>query len=111
MLNYDKLGTLIKESGKTKTFLCKQIGKPPYYLRDVIRQRTSIPMVYQRILARELNTTVEYLNDEEEKEKPATEVTGDDVVTNEILGLLSDLDQEGKRKAKDYIKYLKSTME
>lgn len=111
MFNYDKLNNLIKVSGKTKTFLCRQIGREPYYLRDVFRQRTTIPMEYQQILARELGTTVEYLNDEEEKEKPATEVTGDDEVTNEILDLLGDLDQEGKRKAKDYIKYLKSTME
>lgn len=110
MFNYDKLADLIKASGKTKTFLCKQLGREPYYLRDVLKQKTAVPYEYQVILAKELNTTVEYLNDEETK-KPATEVTGEDEVTNEILGLLGDLDQEAKRKAKDYIQYLKSTME
>ena len=72
MFNYDKLKTLIDESGKTKTFLCKKLGREPYYLRDVLKQKTAIPYEYQVILARELNVTVDYLNDEEEK-NPATE--------------------------------------
>lgn len=77
MFNYDKLDTLIDESGKTKSFLCRQMGKPVYYLRDVLKQRTAIPLELQEILARELGVTVAYLNDEEQTKKPATEVTGD----------------------------------
>lgn len=94
MFNYDKLDTLIKESGKTKTFLCKQIGKPPYYLRDVLKQRTTVPYDYQVILARELGVTVAYLNDEEETKKPATEVTGNvDVIRDEIMPRVANLSQ------------------
>lgn len=95
MFNYDKLNNLIKVSGKTKTFLCRQIGREPYYLRDVFKQKTAIPMEYQEILARELGTTVQYLNDEEEKEKPATEVTGEglDVIRDEIMPRVANLSQ------------------
>lgn len=66
MFNYDKLEQLIANSGKTKTYLCKKMGKPAYYLRDVLKQKTAIPNELQNILADELGTTVEYLNDEVE---------------------------------------------
>lgn len=63
LFNYDKLEECIRKSGKTRTYLCSQLGRPAYYLRDVIRQRNSIPEDYQRILADELGVTVAYLND------------------------------------------------
>lgn len=71
MLNYGKLDKLITESGKTKTYLCQKMGRPVYYLRDVIKQKTAIPHDLQVILAEELGTTVAYLNDEDEKTPPA----------------------------------------
>lgn len=70
MFNYDKLKAAIEASGKSKTYLCKRLERPPYYLRDVIRQKNNIPDEYQKILATELGVTVEYLNDQNEK-KPA----------------------------------------
>ena len=95
MFNYDKLDTLIDESGKTKSFLCRQMGKPVYYLRDVLKQRTAIPLELQEILARELGVTVAYLNDEEQTKKPATEVTGEglDVIRDEIMPRVANLSQ------------------
>ena len=71
MFNYDKLEKAIKESGKTKTYLCQKMNRPAYYLRDVLKQKNAIPSEQQRILADELGVTVEWLNDEE-TEKPAT---------------------------------------
>ena len=94
MFNYDKLDTLIDESGKTKSFLCRQMGKPVYYLRDVLKQRTAIPLELQEILARELGVTVAYLNDEEQTKKPVTEVTGNvDVIRDEIMPRVANLSQ------------------
>lgn len=71
LFNYDKLADAIEQSGKTKTYLCQKLGRPAYYLRDVIKQKNAIPPEYQTILAHELGVTVEYLNDSaEQKEKP-----------------------------------------
>lgn len=108
MFNYDKLNNLIKVSGKTKTFLCRQIGREPYYLRDVFRQRTTIPMEYQQILARELGTTVEYLNDEEEKEKPATEVTGKSDRRSYAASFLEDATDEELEKYIAFMEFNRS---
>lgn len=75
MFNYDKLERAIKESGKTKTYLCQKMNRPAYYLRDVIKQKNAIPSEQQRILADELGVTVEWLNDET-TEKPAAKSDG-----------------------------------
>lgn len=106
--------------------LCEERGEKPYSVpyklgwsnNSIVKQWSlgSTPRKDKLTqIADYFNVPVAYLLTEDESllenEKPATEVTGDDEVTNEILGLLGDLDQEGKRKAKDYIKYLKSTME
>lgn len=108
MFNYDKLDTLIKESGKTKTFLCKQIGKPPYYLRDVLKQRTTVPYDYQVILARELGVTVAYLNDEEETKKPATEVTGKSDRRSYAASFLEDATDEELEKYIAFMEFNRS---
>lgn len=78
LFDYDKLERLIRESGKTKSHLCRAMGKPVYYLRDAIGQKTAIPDELQAILADELGVTVEYLNgltDQKEK-SPASEDVG-----------------------------------
>lgn len=67
MFNYDKLKNAIADSGKTKTYLCEKMNRRPYYLRDVLRQKNTIPPDLQKILAKELGVTVAYLNDEEER--------------------------------------------
>lgn len=87
MLNYDKLSTLIAESGKTKTYLCKKMGRPSYYLRDVLRQKNAIPEDLLTILAAELDTTPAFLRDEQydtdKKEEPATS-KGDGLKSDEL---------------------------
>ena len=104
LFNYDKLDECIKKSGKTRTYLCAQLGRPAYYLRDVLRQHNTIPDEYQQILARELGVTVEYLNDQEETKKdPAPSAE-----SNDLSAVLSDLTDEELRDVLDYIKFKKS---
>jgi plasmid maintenance system antidote protein VapI len=93
MFNYDKLEQAIAESGKTKTYLCKQMGRPAYYLRDVVKQKNSIPEELQKILAEELGVSVEWLNDEtDKKEKPGivAELSERDIRILNIIRKLPD---------------------
>ena len=100
MFDYDKLERLIRESGKTKSHLCRAMGKPVYYLRDAIGQKTAIPDELQAILADELGVTVEYLNgltDQKEK-SPASEDVGLDPETIQLREIWESADRE-ERKA------------
>lgn len=96
MFNYDRLKQAIEESGKTKTYLCKQLGRQSYYLRDVMKQKSEIPLHYQEILASELGVTVGYLNDLEEKSPPSEKENGLDETKREFMMLLDEItsDQE-----------------
>lgn len=71
MFMYDRLEDLIAESGKTKAYLCRKMGRKEYYLRDVIRQKNIIPDDLVAILAEELKTSVEYLNGESDEKHPS----------------------------------------
>lgn len=80
LFRYDRLEPLIKKSGKTKVFLCQQMGVCKTYLRDAKKQKTNISGDTLRILAEELGTTPEYLKGETDdplfpedikKERPA----------------------------------------
>lgn len=62
LFKYDRLEQLIKEFPGSKSYICRQIGRPAYYLRDVIKQKNKIPEETQKTLAEILGTTVEYLN-------------------------------------------------
>lgn len=98
MFNYDKLESAIKNSGKTKKYLCSKLDRPSYYLRDVIKQKNSIPPEYQTILANELGVSVEWLNDE--AEKPTISI--DENVTSKvkqdaIREILSASDEDVKK--------------
>ena len=64
MFRYDRLEELIKESGKTKVYLCKKMNLGSTYLRDAKKQNTNIKGEPLRILAQELETTPEYLRGE-----------------------------------------------
>lgn len=79
MFNYDRMNELIKKSGKTKLFLCGQLGKGKTYLRDAEKQKTNISGETLRILASELNTTPEYLTGETDtpEAKKDTTLAGD----------------------------------
>ncbi len=69
-INYDRLESLIKKSGKTKTYLCAKVNRGQYYLRDVKNKSINIPEEIIGVWADELGTTPEYLTGEsDEKEK------------------------------------------
>lgn len=84
MFNYDKLDEAIEKSGKTKTYLCNKLGRPRYYLRDVIRQKNAISLENQQILAEELGVSVEWLNDESDIKEKAAPISGSDLSEKEI---------------------------
>lgn len=94
MFNYDKLEQAIAESGKTKTYLCKQMGRPAYYLRDVVKQKNSIPEELQKILAEELGVSVEWLNDETDKKEKPDEIAGLSERDIRILNIMRKLSDE-----------------
>lgn len=96
MFNYDKLVSAIEQSGKTKTYLCQKLGRPPYYLRDVIKQKNAIPSEYQNILAHELGVTVEYLNDSVEQTEKADSPkgTGLSPAKEKLIAAIDDLSDE-----------------
>lgn len=101
LFNYDKLADAIERSGKTKTYLCQKLGRPAYYLRDVIKQKNAIPPEYQTILAHELGVTVEYLNDSaEQKEKPAHNVDELSDLKKQAHSLIDGISDE---KLKEYM--------
>ena len=76
MFNYNRMESMIAQSGKTKLHLCRAMGVSKTYLRDAKKQGTDISGEKLRILAAELNTTPEYLRGETDdpaikKERPA----------------------------------------
>lgn len=106
MFNYDKLVNAIEQSGKTKTYLCQKLGRPPYYLRDVIKQKNAIPSEYQNILAHELGVTVEYLNDSvEQKEKlPAnSQELQLNISADEWKAILGQMSKDQRKEIMDII--------
>ena len=42
-LNYDRLESLIKESGKSKAYLCAKVNRGRYYMRDLKNANTNVP--------------------------------------------------------------------
>ena len=94
-LNYDRLESLIKESGKSKAYLCAKVNRGRYYMRDLKNTNTNVPEETAEIWADELGTTPEYLTGEsDEKEKPAAQ-KGDEL-SPEFASLFSCLTPEQK---------------
>ena len=94
-LNYDRLESLIKESGKSKAYLCAKVNRGRYYMRDLKNANTNVPEETVEIWADELGTIPEYLTGEsDEKEKPAAQ-KGDEL-SPEFASLFSCLTPEQK---------------
>lgn len=94
-LNYDRLESLIKESGKSKAYLCAKVKRGRYYMRDLKNANTNVLEETVEIWADELGTTPEYLTGEsDEKEKPAAQ-KGDEL-SPEFASLFSCLTPEQK---------------
>lgn len=70
MFDLERLNELIETSGKTRTYLCRRMGKPVYFITNIFRRRTEVPPDVQEALAEALDTTVEYLNGETDDPRP-----------------------------------------
>ena len=70
MFDLDRLNERIESSGKTRTHICARLGKPQYFITNIFRRKTEVPPDIQKALARELGTTVEYLNGETDDPSP-----------------------------------------
>lgn len=70
-IDFDRLGVLLTQSGKSKAHLCRIANRSPYYLRDVKKANINIPHDIIEKWADELNTTPDYLTGNTDiKEKP-----------------------------------------
>ena len=77
LIRFDRLESLIKETGKKKKFLCAKVGRGEYYINDAKTKGVNIPIEYIEAWAEELGTTADYLTGQSDiKEKPPVE-TGD----------------------------------
>lgn len=89
-IDFERFDALLKESGKTKTHLCKAVGREIYYLNDV-KKGCVVPDEYIVIFAQELNTTPEYLTGETDQRVKM------DVTLERILSLIP------KKENGDYV--------
>lgn len=60
-IDFDRLDALVKKTGKTKAYLCRQLGRSPYYLRDARKIGTRLRQEDIELLADELDTSADYL--------------------------------------------------
>lgn len=111
MFNYDRMNELVKKSGKTKIFLCSQIGKGKTYLRDAEKQNTNISGNTLALLASELNTTPEYLTGEtDDPSIKKFQPTGSgelELVASEVLDFLYTANDDDIQDVKDFLRMLK----
>lgn len=103
-MNYDKLESLAKEKGISKTFLCQIVGRERYYLRDCKKNNFVPPEEHIQLWADALGTTVDYLTDKtEQKEKPA------DVDIDKLIETILALPREKKEEL--MVKFIKMMRE
>ena len=101
MFRYDRLDELVAETGKKKNYLSTRMGHSGRYLNDAKKQNIQIKRADLEVLAAELVTTPEYLNDETDKKEKPTETN-----LGERLRGFDDLSEENKVKAREYIEML-----
>ena len=77
------------------------MGHSGRYLNDAKKQNIQIKRADLEVLAAELGTTPEYLNDETDKKEKPTETN-----LGERLPGFDDLSEENKVKAREYIEML-----
>ena len=97
-MNYDKLETLAKARGVSKTYLCQIVGRERYYLRDCKKNSFVPPREHIEAWAASLGTTVEYLTDQTDDPIPKN--------TDELLALLERLCVEDRKSVLTYVKEL-----
>ena len=94
-LNYDRLESLIKESGKSKAYLCAKVNRGRYYMRDLKNANTNVPEETVEIWADELGTTPEYMTGESDEKEKHDDQKGDEL-SPEFASLFSCLTPEQK---------------
>lgn len=72
MFKYDRMNALAEEKGIKKAHICRKLGRPVYYLRDVERNHSDIQGESLQIIADILGTTPEYLSGETDNKEPPT---------------------------------------
>lgn len=95
------------------TFLCQKLGKRRSFLVDVRNGNDRIDGNELKIIADELNTTIEYLTDQTEvKEKPPAETDGElDPEVEEVLDLLFAMHPDDRKQLLDYAQWLATQRE
>ena len=98
LFNYNRMESMIAQSGKTKLHLCRAMGVSKTYLRDAKKQGTDISGEKLHILAAELNTTPEYLRGETDdpsiKKAPGINAEGLSVARKALLDAVDGLTDE-----------------
>lgn len=93
LIRFDRLESLIKETGKKKKFLCAKVGRGEYYINDAKTKGVNIPIEYIEAWAEELGTTADYLTGQSDiKEKPPAEAGDLDAESSALVDKL-DYDQ------------------
>lgn len=102
-MNYDKLESLAKERGISKTHLCQLVGRERYYLRDCKNRGVEPPEDHIKTWADALGTTADYLTDKSEDKGKSTST----VSVDEVRKLIRQLPKEDLVKlAKEFIEIL-----
>lgn len=101
MFRYDRLDELVAETGKKKNYLSTRMGHSGRYLNDAKKQNIQIKRADLEVLAAELGTTPEYLNDETDKKEKPTETN-----LGERLPGFDALSEENKIRAREYVEML-----
>ena len=92
-IDFDRFDNLVKESGKSKSYLSRKVNKPVYYLKDAKKCNINIPDDILEVFASELNTTVDYLTGKSDiKEKSPAEARDIRKQADELIGKM-DHDQ------------------
>lgn len=92
-IDFDRFDKLVKESGKSKSYLSRKVNKPVYYLKDAKKCNINIPDDILEVFALELNTTVDYLTGKSDiKEKSPAEAGDIRKQAEELIGKM-DHDQ------------------
>lgn len=92
-MNYDKLESMAKEKGVSKTFLCQIVGRERYYLRDCKKNNFIPPEEHIAAWADALGTTVDYLTDRTNQKEKSTSKEMD---VDELLKMMLNLPEEKK---------------
>ena len=91
-IDFYRFEKLIEDAGKSKSYLCRIIGKNRYYLRDAKKLNLNVPDDVIETLAAELGTTADYLTGQSDiKEKPPAEA-GD--IRKQAEEIIARMDQD-----------------